>query len=74
MFVCTAPLSAGSFTVQAAIMSSLPPTNAQQPDQSIGALIFAVGPSGDVQTFTAPGLNAGVTLYSSLNATTTVFR
>ncbi|MBI3698234.1 MAG: choice-of-anchor D domain-containing protein [Acidobacteria bacterium] len=74
VFVCTAPLSAGSFTVSAAIMSSLPPTNAQQPDQSIGALIFAVGPSGEVQTFTAPGLNAGVTLYSSLNATATVFR
>jgi len=73
-FICFAPVSAGTFTVPREITSALPGSNLDQPDQSQGILAFLVGSSGDLSTFTAPGLDAGVASFTSLSATTAVYR
>ena len=57
-----------------AVASPLPPSNVDQPDQSLGALVFAVVPTGEITTFTASGLDAGLVFFSSLSATTATFR
>lgn len=74
VFVCLAPLAAGTFTVPSPILSVLPPSNIQQPDESVGILAFLVSPTGNLPTFTAPGLDAGVAAFSSVSATTVTFR
>jgi hypothetical protein len=52
-FVCTAPLTAGQFSVPVAVLESLPPANS-------GTLSVA---SGSIQEFSAPGLNLGLLFF-----------
>jgi len=73
-FVCFADLRDGSFNVPSSILSSLPPSNLQQPDQTIGFLSIGAGPSGDVPTFSATGLDAGYALFGQFNVLTVIYR
>ena len=74
VFVCLADLRDGSFNVPNSILSALPPSNLAQPDQTTGFLAIGAGPSGDLPTFTATGLDAGYALFSQFNALSVVYR
>src|SRR5262249_41924537 len=73
-FICFAPVAAGPFAVPREVTSAPPGSNLDQPDQSQGILAFLVASSGDLSTFTAFGLDLGVISFSSLSATTAVYR
>jgi len=73
-FVCFADLRNGSFNVPSSILSSLPPSNLVQPDQTIGFLAIGAGPSGDVPTFTATGLDAGYAMFGQFNVLSVIYR
>jgi len=74
MFLCVSSLATGVFTVPAAVLSSLPPSNLQQPGQSVGFLFLGTVPTGDIARFTARGLDAGFAFFSSWDGITTTFR
>jgi uncharacterized protein (TIGR03437 family) len=64
-FTCSAPLSAGQFTVPAAVLESLPPTgtaiNALPPTGN-GYLYVA---NGSIQQFSAPGLDLALLFFGA---------
>jgi uncharacterized protein (TIGR03437 family) len=74
VFVCFPPLAPGSFTVPASITGALPPSNLQRPDQTIGFLAIGAGPSGNIPTFTAPGLDQGYAFFAQFNVLSVVWR
>jgi len=65
-FTCSAPLSAGQFTVPAAVLETLPATGTVAydglPPSGNGYLYVA---SGSIQPFTAPGLNLGLFFFGA---------
>jgi hypothetical protein len=67
-------LAPGSFTVPASITGALPPSNLQRPDQTIGFLAIGAGPSGNIPTFTAPGLDQGYAFFAQFNVLSVVWR
>jgi len=73
-FVCFADLRNGSFNVPSAILSSLPPSNLVQPDQTVGFLAIGAGPAGDIPTFTATGLDAGYAVFGQFNVLSVIYR
>jgi hypothetical protein len=65
-FVCTAPLSAGQFTVPPAVLRSLPSTGSVY--QDLGSPIgngYLYVASGNIQRFTAPGLDLGLLFFGA---------
>jgi hypothetical protein len=54
-FSCTAPVSAGRFTVPAFVLSAMPPGR--------GAIEVSHGPGMNTRRFSAPGLDVGVFVY-----------
>ncbi len=74
VFVCFADLRSGSFNVPTSILSSLPPSNLVQPDQTVGFLAIGAGPSGEVSTFTATGLDAGYALFGQFSVLSVIYR
>jgi uncharacterized protein (TIGR03437 family) len=74
-FTCSAPLSAGQFTVPAAVLESLPPTgttlSVDLPPSGNGYLYVA---SGSVQRFSAPGLDLGLLFFSAGSGISVPFR
>jgi len=73
-FVCPSDLVPRTFTVPAAILNALPPSNAARPDQTVGFLLLVVGPSGDFSSFTATGIDIGVASYGQFFVTTAYYR
>jgi uncharacterized protein (TIGR03437 family) len=74
-FTCSAPLSAGQFTVPAAVLESLPPTgttlSVDLPPSGNGYLYVA---SGSVQRFSAPGLDLGLLFFGAGSGISVPFR
>jgi uncharacterized protein (TIGR03437 family) len=63
-FICTAPLSAGQFTIPAAVLESLMPSGivlAQGLPPAAGGYLYVVNEI--TQRFSAPGLNLGLLLF-----------
>jgi len=73
VFFCTAPVSAGSFSVPAAILSSLPVSGTEQ-GVPTGFLSVGTTSYGSASTFTAPGLDAAILYYISSSGTLVEFR
>lgn len=63
-FLCTAPASAGSFTVPAIVTSSLPPSENAQ-GVATGSLTVANVPLPNSNRFTAQGLDVGLIQYGT---------
>ncbi len=74
VFVCLAPLDAGRFTVSPTILGSLPPSNLQQPSQSVGFLFLGATPTGNLPTFAATGLDAGYGLFAQFIGASAVYK
>jgi uncharacterized protein (TIGR03437 family) len=74
-FTCTAPADAGSFTVPAAVLSSLHP-NTPWDFQSLPTAILWIGtaPLGEVAAFEAPGLDIGYFHYGNWTGKTVDFK
>jgi uncharacterized protein (TIGR03437 family) len=73
-FICSAPLSAGQFTVPAAVLQSLPPTGTalgNLPPSGNGYLYVA---SGSIQRFSAPGLDLGLLFFGAGSGISVSFR
>jgi uncharacterized protein (TIGR03437 family) len=64
VFVCTAAASAGTFTVPAWALASIPATAANA-TQAYGAILLGFEPLSAQTAFTASGLNAGYAFYLS---------
>lgn len=65
-FNCSAPLSAGQFTVPAAVLESLPPTGtALSPYLTPTGNGYLYVASGRMQPFSAPGLNLGLLFFGA---------
>jgi uncharacterized protein (TIGR03437 family) len=62
VFICTAPASAGTFTVPTWALASIPAT-ATNATQAYGAILLGLAPLTAPTTFTASGLNAGYAIY-----------
>ncbi len=73
-FLCVAPLAAGAFTIPPAVLASLPPSNLQQPGQSVGYLFLGATPSAGTPRFTAPGLDAGFAYFASVDGGAVTYR
>jgi uncharacterized protein (TIGR03437 family) len=73
-FVCFADIGAGAFHVPASILSTLPPSNLQQPNQSVGFLAIGAGQARDIPAFSATGLDAGYALFGQFGVLSVVFR
>jgi len=56
------------------VLANLPPSVADKPEDSIGALVFGTVPAGNYAKFTATGLDVGYIFYASLNAQTVPFK
>ncbi len=74
VFLCSASLGAGSFTVPPSILSTVPPTNFAQRSQTIGFLFLGVLPTSNLPTFTATGLDAGYGLFGQFVGTSAVYQ
>jgi hypothetical protein len=73
-FVCFVPTTAGSYTVPPSVLGNLPPSVADKPEDSIGALLFGTIPAGNYAKFTATGLDVGHIFYASLSAKTIPYK
>lgn len=62
-FTCSAPLSAEQFTVPAAVLESLPPSGAVQGYLTPSGNGYLYVGSGNVQRFSAPGLDLGLVFF-----------
>jgi uncharacterized protein (TIGR03437 family) len=63
-FVCTAPASAGRFSVPAIVLSALPPSETQS-GIATGSLALTQVPGSNLPTFTASGLDFGYIIYNT---------
>ncbi len=72
-FICTAPPSAGSFTVPSYILGALPASN-KNVGGSYGDLMLAAVPSQGLTAFTASGLNTGVAVPIFSSTQTVLFQ
>lgn len=68
-FVCTGPISAGKFTVSPSVLLSLPPSGSQ-----VGTSLLLVGATSNPQAFSAPGLDAGFVLATSIAGGSVTFK
>jgi uncharacterized protein (TIGR03437 family) len=65
-FTCSAPLSAGQFTVPAAVLESLPPAGAAlSPGLTPTFDGYLYVSSGSIQQFSAPGLDLGLLFFGA---------
>jgi len=67
-FLCLAPNSAGGFTVPPYVLESIPANSSKSTD------LMLVGSTSPLQTFTAPGLDAGVVTSAFLTGETVTFK
>jgi len=68
-FICSAPASAGSFTVPGIVTNALPPSESVQ-GAATGSLVIANVPLPDTARFTASGLDIGIIQYGTTIAKT----
>jgi uncharacterized protein (TIGR03437 family) len=73
-FICFVPATGGSYTVPPSVLGNLPPSVADKPEDSIGALLFGTIPAGNYAKFTATGLDVGHIFYGALNAKTLPYK
>jgi uncharacterized protein (TIGR03437 family) len=73
-FTCSAPLSAGQFTVPAAVLESLPPTGTTLMDLPPSGNGYLYVASGSVQRFSAPGLDLGLLFFGAGSGISVPFR
>jgi len=60
--------------VPPSVLGNLPPSVADKPEDSIGALVFGTIPAGNYAKFTATGLDVGHIFYGALNAKTLPYK
>jgi uncharacterized protein (TIGR03437 family) len=72
-FLCTEKISAGRFTVPAAVLSALPASTVNDPNSGM-LLVGRVPLLTDSLKFTAPGLDIGYLTYAVFTGTTATFR
>jgi uncharacterized protein (TIGR03437 family) len=73
VFACIAPAGAGSVTIPPAILANLPPTRGN-PLQSKDVIYMVTLPGSSLQSFSAKGLNQGVSMFSLINGKTVVIQ
>jgi uncharacterized protein (TIGR03437 family) len=73
VFACIASPGAGSLTVPPAILANLPPTRGN-PLQSKDVIYLVTLPGTSMQSFSAKGLNQGVSMFSLINGKTVVIQ
>jgi hypothetical protein len=64
------PAADRTFTVPSSVLGNLPPSVGDNPEDSIGALLFGTLPVGNYTTFTAPGMDRGHVFYTSVSLKT----
>lgn len=69
MFLCTERASRGTFTVDSAVLSALPPSHVED-EIPIGALALTTGTLGDSGKFQAEGLDFGYITYTDTDMKT----
>jgi uncharacterized protein (TIGR03437 family) len=73
-FTCSAPVSAGQFTVPAAVLESLPPTGSVRGQLTPSGDGYLEVANGSIQRFTAPGLDLGLVFLSASGGISVPFR
>jgi uncharacterized protein (TIGR03437 family) len=73
-FFCFVPPAPGSFTIPASVLGNLPADPANNPGETVGALLLGSVPGSGFPTFSAPGLDFGMIIYSALDLKTVHFQ